>query len=529
MTARDDSRIVHGVIMLAAIGVAAFGVWKGSFVAGAGDPYGYVSQADLIAHGSLHVDQQFVRTLPWPFADWSFAPAGYRPGVARGTIVPVYPPGLPATMAVFQWIGGRQAVFYVVPLLAALCVWMTSRLGALVHGPLTGMLAAVMVAASPSFLYQVVQPLSDVPATAWWTTALVLALSNSGPAAFGAGVAASAAILTRPNLVPLALVVAAYFIARLMRSRARSEAVQLACFVAAVVPGCVAVAIVNNMLYGSPLKSGYEPFDTLYKLAHLGPNLTNYPRWLLQTQTPFIGLALTAPWLLRREPGSERSPMAAHVWMLLSFTAVVLLSYLFYTPFASHEWTVLRFLLPAYPALLVLAVAVAVEGIGRVWSSRPRAIAVVVCLALSAWLARESIQRGVLQVAPVERRYLDVGRHVAALMPGNAVFISHQHAGSIRYYSGRLTLNVRWLEPRWLDAAVKVLGELGYHPLIALEAGEVEAFRARFGQQNALGQLDWPPMAEQADPVRVQIFDPADRARFQRGEPVTTRPIAPAR
>ena len=59
-----------------ALVVVALGVWKASFVAGASDAYGYVSEGDLIAHGRLTVEQQFVRTLPWPFADWSFAPAG---------------------------------------------------------------------------------------------------------------------------------------------------------------------------------------------------------------------------------------------------------------------------------------------------------------------------------------------------------------------------------------------------------------------------------------------------------------------
>ncbi|HEY2905236.1 MAG TPA: hypothetical protein VGJ29_04995, partial [Vicinamibacterales bacterium] len=96
-----------------AVVVAALGVWKGSFVAGASDAFGYVSEADLIAHGSLRVEQQFVRTLPWPFADWSFAPAGYRPAADRGVIVPTYPVGVPLLMAVFQRLANRNAVFYV--------------------------------------------------------------------------------------------------------------------------------------------------------------------------------------------------------------------------------------------------------------------------------------------------------------------------------------------------------------------------------------------------------------------------------
>ena len=64
------------ILLALALATCAMGLWKGSFVAGDSDAYGYVSEADLIAHGSLRIEQQFVRTLPWPFADWSFAPTG---------------------------------------------------------------------------------------------------------------------------------------------------------------------------------------------------------------------------------------------------------------------------------------------------------------------------------------------------------------------------------------------------------------------------------------------------------------------
>ncbi len=519
------------IVIVAATAVAALGLWKGTYSAGDGDAFGYVSQANLIAHGSLHVEQQFVRSLPWPFADWSFAPAGYRPGTARGTLVPVYPVGLPLTMAGFQRVAGPLAVFYVVPLFGALCVWMTFKLGTAVHGRLTGMLAAVMLATSPSFLFQLVQPMSDVPAAAWWTLTLVLALRHSGPAALGAGLAASAAILTRPNLVPLAAVVGAYLVVCLARRGGdrRRAAIQLACFAAATVPGCAAVAFLNNQLYGSPLASGYEPFSALYSLAHLGPNLDRFPRWLVQTQSPFILLALAAPWLARRGRwhATKRPVATAHAGLLLAFIAVVFLSYLFYTPFGRDDWTYLRFLLPAYPALLVLAVAVAVEAVRRLTTDERAAarVAGILCLALSAWLMRESIGGGALRLQLVESRYRDVGRYVAAILPANSVLIGHLHAGSIRHYSGRLTMNYRWLERRWLDAVVKELRERGYHPLIALEEGEIPSFRERFAAQNDLGRLDWPPMAERTEPIQVKIFDPADRMRFLRGETIQTRTI----
>jgi hypothetical protein len=304
-------------------------------------------------------------------------------------------------------------------------------------------------------------------------------------------------------------------------------------FSVAVAAGCVAVAAVNNHLYGSPLRSGYEPLDALYALANAGPNLDRYPRWLMQSETPFICLALAAPLFVRQRSNLRHVRMLAgrDVALLCAFAATVCVSYLFYRPFGRDEWTYLRFLLPAYPALLVLAVSVTIESLRRVTAreTMARAAAAVLCLTLAAWMARESIQRGALTARVVEQRYVDVGRFVDAMLPTNSIFIAKLHAGSIRYYSHRLTMNYEWLEQRWLDEAVKELTARGYHPFIALEEDEEAPFRDRFAPLNALARLDWPPMAERREIVRVRIYDPADRDRFLRGERIATRSIEPAR
>ncbi len=521
----DTVRSFHGAWFAFALAaaVAALGLWKGSFVAGASDAFGYVSEADLIAHGTLRVEQQFVRTLPWPFADWSFAPAGYRPATVRGFIVPTYPVGVPLLMAAFQRLANRNAVFYVVPLLGGLAVWLTYVLGTLVHRRLTGALAAILLATSPSFLVELMAPASDVAATCWWTLALASAVRDTTAGAVVAGLAASMAVLTRPNLVPLAGVIGAFFIFRVVRARAvRSpEARRLALFVAASVPGCAAVALLHQHLYGSPFRSGYESLDALYRWTNAAANLDRYPRWLLQTQTPFIALGWLAPLFARRHTSrSTRTLDASRVWLLLAFVAVVAGSYLFYRPFGREEWTYLRFLLPAYPPLLVLAVAVTLETARRVMRDARRAMltAIVICAALAAWQGRDAVRRGALLARPIERRYVDVGHYVDTMLPPNSVCIARLHAGSIRYYAGRLTLYYDWLERRWLDDAVHELAVRGYHPFIVVEEDEEPAFRERFGELNALGTLDWPPMAERFEPVRVRIYDPLDRDRFRRGE-----------
>lgn len=502
----------------AALALLVISIERGTYAASDSDPYGYISQADLMTHGTLRVAQPFVREMPWPFPEWTFSPPAYRP-VADGFIVPSYPPGLPFLMAVFQYVKGRDAVFYVVPVLGVLAVLMSAVLGARLHSPLAGALTAVLVASSPSVLYQVLQPVSDIPAMAWWTTSLAMALQGGTAGALLAGSAASMAIVTRPNLVPLAGVIGAFLLRSAVwgpRDERRAAVRRLVVFALACAPGCLAVAAFNRYLYGSALLSGYGDLGPLYSLANLVPNLDRYPRWLCETQSPLVCLAVLAPWLLRKRP--------AAVWLSTAFMAAVFASYLFYVPWGRDDWGYLRFLLPAYPPLLALTVAVLLEGARRIirrpWAAVMTPIAI--CAALVAWQARTASARGVFFVNLSEQRYVDVGHFVAATMPADAVFITGAEAGSLRYYANRLTLRFALLPEGWLDIAVETLRTKGYHPYVLLEEDEEAPFRERFKGRNELAALDWPPMAERYNPIRVRIYDPDDRPRFLAGQAIVT-------
>ena len=154
------------------VAVFAFGVWFGTFAASGADSYGYVSQADLWLRLALRVQQPFVERMPWPFADWTFAPLGYRPGPDH-SIVPTYPPGLPILMAAFKAVAGSQGPYLVVPIVGALCVWLCYELGRRAVSPLVGAAAALVFASSPGFLFQLVWPMSAIPAAAFCTAAPV--------------------------------------------------------------------------------------------------------------------------------------------------------------------------------------------------------------------------------------------------------------------------------------------------------------------------------------------------------------------
>ena len=399
---------------------AALGITFGTFTAGGADSYGYVSQADLWLQRSLIIDEPLADEAPWRNANWTLTPFGYRPGDRRGTMVPTYSPGLPMVMAAFKAVGGPNAVYYVVPLLGALTVWMTFVLGRRLAGPLAGLLAATALLASPAFLFQLMWPMSDVPVAAWWLLAILLAIRGTTWSVAAAGLAAAVAVLTRPNLVALVVPLLTFVVTHPTRMRDRYRAA--AVFTCAMLPGVIGVGAINRYLYESAFNSGYGSFSTIYASEHFWPNLLNYAASLLGTQTPFICLGAAAPLLFHRRRDSEARSIAV---LSLGFSAFVVASYLWYTPYS--DWTYLRFLLPAFPLMLALAASVFV----LVVPGRPQwKVAAVTAMAATLAIWGAWVGRSAFHVRADEARYVAAGR-IGAGLPDNAVILSNQHSGSL--------------------------------------------------------------------------------------------------
>src|SRR5207247_8432492 len=121
---------------------------------------------------------------------------------------PQYPPGLPLMMAGAKLLAGQCAMFWIVPICGGILVAATYAIGRRVQRPVVGLAAAWIVATSPTLLFMVIAPMSDVPAAAAWTVAIACVLGQTRRSAIAGGVAAAIAIMIRPNLVPLAAVLA---------------------------------------------------------------------------------------------------------------------------------------------------------------------------------------------------------------------------------------------------------------------------------------------------------------------------------
>jgi hypothetical protein len=468
---------------LAAIVVCTGLVWNTRVAAGS-DAYGYVSQVDLWLRHDLHIDQRFGEDVPWPNARWTFTPLGYRPEPDGYRIVPQYSAGLPLLMAAFKLIAGQCAVFWVVPLCGGVLVLATYVIGRRIGRPLVGVAAAWIVATSPSMLFMLMAPMSDVPAAAAWAVAVACVLGHAPLDAGAAGVAAAVAILIRPNLAPLAAVIAVWI---MWRDPAKWS--RVLCFVLPAAAGAIAVAMINTRLYGSPLTSGYDLTDG-YLVSYVVPNLRRYVWWLISAETPFAlaGLACLALPVASLWP--SRAARQA-LPLFLGIAASVWMSYLLYVPW--DAWWYLRFLLPTWP-MMALGTASLAAVIYRRPSTVLQAIAIAVLAAIGADGVVQAAQRDAFAVAAGEAKYVEVAKTVESITDPDAVIISAQHSGSIRYYAGRLTLRWDVGDPVWLDRTVDWLAAHGHHPYFVLEPQEVAELRAKYGATNMSARLDWTPM-----------------------------------
>lgn len=491
------------VVGLIAVVVLAVGVRYGVRAASASDTSGYISQSALWLNGTLRIDQSYAAAFQWPNAGQSFAPLGYRIGT-DGAMVPTYAPGVPLLMAAARAITACGP-YLIGPICGALLVLFTFHLGRQLFGAAPSAVAAALVACSPLVIFMALTPMADVPAAAFWTGALAVAVPATPRSALASGLLAGVAVLARPNLVPLAVFPWLMCVVRVPDLRA--FAVRTVWFGLASVPAALFIAWENAFLYGSPLTSGYGDLSPGFSWQFAATNLRQYSAWWWESQGPLAFLFPLA--LLRRGAPAWRERM-----ILAGFAVALFLLYLFYQPFSA--WWFLRFLLPGVPMVfLFCADAVA-------WTARGSATLRIAALATfllvaGGYAVRFGDVHDVTAIGEGDQRYVEAAMYIAEATPRDAVIVTMQHSGSVRYHAGRLTLRWDWIEPEWLDRAVAALHARGVPAYLLLEDWEDAQVRERFKGQRTLSVLESPPLAVGRDgEMRLyRIGDAADASKRQ--------------
>lgn len=411
--------------LLPAVGFLLYGLLllhlMGAY-AGGSDSSGYLNNARLLSAGRCTAAIRLVPGLaPDTLPPYTGVPLGFIPNPDHVTMTPTYPMGLSVMLAGVAAIAGWPAAPALVMVLHALAglwlVYLLGRRAGLEAG--WSWLGALLLACSPVYVMMSLQTMSDVPATVWVVAAVLGAWRSRERTWLApvAGFAFALAVLVRPT----DLLAAAPVALALGRSRRRWSL-----FVCGCLPGATFHGAFNLAAYGHIFTTGYGYVNPEFGWANVRPGLAVCVRWLPVLLTPLGLLALGLPWLWRHAP---RPTMVLTVWAL-----VFPLFYLSYSH-THDDWGNLRFLLPAFPPLLVGALLVARRLAGRsgrapqAWWFAAAALAVV--LHGTAW----SRHLHAYTVGRNEKVYPLTVAWLQAHVPPNAVVAAMQVSGSLLYYT----------------------------------------------------------------------------------------------
>ena len=460
------ARVVCGAVLTAGvIGWISFL----SMTCGGADSYGYVSAAERILRHTLVQEEPLALLLPFADAITAATPLGYTPSTqVPAASVPVYPLGLPALMAGAIALVGREGPFFVAPLMGfvLLGAMYVSTL-VLTRDRLVALMATALTAVNPVVFTYAIQPMSDVPAAAFFAMALTLLVYDpSRP--WLAGAAAAGCLLIRPALAPAlaSLVAIPYAMQRRVTVPATaSYVVPFAC-------GAAVQLLLQWHLYGHPLASGYADFGTLFSMDRAATNIRSHSYWAWHALGPmFVGAAAIGCVAVSR---STRLILA----MVLVGVAAPHVAYRTF-----DHWETLRFLLPglvflAIPAAAgVVAVSRQVAGLrgGFVLSS---AFVLVIAAGWASWLREQAV----FVMPEHETRYRVAGELVTQITPPDAVILAALHSGSIRYYAHRESVNWDRIPDGALQATIAALRGAGRPAYLLLDGDQERAmFEAKHG------------------------------------------------
>ena len=460
-----------------------------SMTCGGTDSYGYVSAGERLLAGAVVQDEPLAAILPAngirAATSLGYVPSGRIPNAS----VPAYPLGLPAIMAIATLLFGRPGPFFVAPLCGVVLLAASYAIAyAWYRDRMTALLAAALIAVNPLVFTYAIQAMSDVPAAAALMVAIA-ALSRTPPLPILAGIASALTLITRPALAPAALALAALPLIAM----GRQGAAVVGRYLAPVTAGILVQGWTQWYLYGDIFGSGYGGIADLFSIETSWFNARSYLYWGYLTLGP-IWLASVALGIVT----SKTLPRA-----VLGLVAIaVILPYLFYRPY--DHWETLRFLLPVIVVATIIAATGMVETTRRVGNADAGALAAsVVALTLAwtwmSWLAANQV----FGLKEQEARHRLAGELVTQATPEDAVVLALQHSGSLRYYTGRETVNWDQIPAGSFEASVEALAGQGRPVFVVIDSAEERVmFDARHGP--VLETARWLPGGQRRN---VQLFE----------------------
>ncbi len=427
-SAHRRSRIPwHVVPWIAVFAYAAFFANHIDANAGPNDSGGYLNSAKLMVNGELTAAPRTIFGADDDLDITAYLPITFHANGHR--MVPEYPVGWPLEVALFgKIIGLARGIPTLILLQLLLGVLVTQRF-ARTFGLPTGWawLAAGIVGLSPVYLFEGLQPVSDVPALLWVTTAVYWAWLGREHTRYAvlAGLATALAVMIRPSNL---LCVLPAFLCLAGRWRA------MIAWMLAGAPGAVLLAWYQRRLYGNWHTTGYGDVHTSFAFEFVRPTLQSYATWLPEMLTPLLVLGFAAPFL--------RTISLRVRLVLTSWVALFIVFYALYWC-TWDNWYNMRFVLPAFPPMIVLALLVAHRiaaraGLALFSAGPPLRTFIPTALLVGAtlgFLGVRTAQRNVVYWMHSNHKPTEVALWMRDHVPANAVVFAKHLTGSLYHYT----------------------------------------------------------------------------------------------
>ncbi len=410
------------------LGLAAYALFFAQHLdptAGPNDAGGYLNSAKLMASGHVTAapreilgEHDVKLYLPSTFSVTS-----------EGRMAPEYPMGFPLEVAaVASVLPIEWAVRAVILGQLLLGVWFTFRL-ARAMGLVGGWAwwAATLIGLCPVYLFQGLQSQSDGPALVWATAAIYWAWTSREKPwhAVLAGFATALAVLIRPSNVLIVFPVLVCFVFAWRR---------IFLWALAGLPAAAWQLWYNHALYGGALRTGYGDVGGGFALHFLWPTVQSYALWLPALLTPLVLLAFFGPFV-KNVPRHTRVMLACWVSIFVVFYAFYWCTY--------DNWYNMRFVLPAMPAMVVLALFVVRalaqragwELFSGAMGGRARAVSIALVIAAAAWQITDANERRVLYWMDANNEHAYAAKWARNNLPEDAIVFARHASGSLYFYT----------------------------------------------------------------------------------------------
>jgi hypothetical protein len=409
LDARRGIRLLWVEAALAAAALAVLCVVVLSVAPQSAEPDDGAYRASIVAMTEGHfltLSIAQAETLARKLGDNPAAPPNQWVELSDGRYISEKDPGYPFLAAPFQALGIIRWAPLFYGALACLGLFIGARRWLGRFGGLAAVGLYCSSGAALAFAWRDYMPtFTDASLIAAGSGALlwaVLATEASSRRRTWAGLAGFAAIeiatfVRYTNIVILGCAVVAVILAWRLRA-ARLPLRALCWWLASVAVFGAGVAIFDDLVYGGPLTTGYQPGEVTFALGAIGPNLRIMPAHLMQAM-PMLVLGLIAlawiivRWQVLRRIDGEAGAVACRD--LSVGLAVAASWFAIWGLYSAYTWTadptsvtvqVVRFYVPAIGAISLLGAWLVTRIPGRAWLAGLTSAAVITAMfGLGVW------------------------------------------------------------------------------------------------------------------------------------------------